>query len=100
MSALKKPSATVGMRKGLAAPQVRSDETIGRSEDIGTHPDALPLPRPPKPIRVTLDLDQDRHDFLKTFAGGISSARVLRALLDELKADDALRDRIRLRVVG
>jgi len=95
MSALQKPS-TVGMQKGLDAAQAE--------------PAAPPTPnpyleadrrnaRPPKPIRVTLDLDETRHAFLKEFSGaGISSAQVLRALLDELQANSDLQANIRARI--
>jgi hypothetical protein len=69
----------------MAVPQIRSDESIGRPEDIGTLIPEQP-PRPPKPIRFTLDLDQAAHVFLKTFAAqhGTNAAEVMRALLGEL----------------
>lgn len=111
MSPTKKPSAVTGLRRGVAVPQVRSDESIGRPEDIGRlAPNPYleadlrnaPPPRPPKPVRVTLDLDEDRHAFLKRFAAdsgpGVGSARVLRALLDELAEDPDLAARVRTRI--
>jgi hypothetical protein len=57
-------------------------------------------PRPEKPVRFTLDLDRDRHQFLKQYALRLETdaSRVVRALLDQLRADDALADRVRERV--
>ncbi len=37
MSATKRPTAVTGLRRGVGTvPQVRSDESIGRQEDIGS----------------------------------------------------------------
>lgn len=102
MSALQKPSVTVGMQKGLSAGQaepvhhvVRSDESIGRQEDIGR----LAPPRPPKPIRVTIDLDPDRYRTLQAFRGKqITAAAVFRAFLDELEDSNELAARISARI--
>ena len=96
MSATKRPSAVDGLRRGAGTvPQVRSDDSIGRQEDIGT----LVPPRPPKPVRVTLDLTQPLHQFLKTWAAhrGVRGAQVLRALLEELETDPDLAIRVRER---
>lgn len=59
-----------------------------------------PPPRPPKPIRFTLDLNRQQHGFLKEFAlaAEVDAARVMRALLDELRSDKDLAQRIRERV--
>ena len=56
-----------------------------------------PKPRPPKPIRFTLDLNQDRHSFLKRFAleAEVDAALVMRMLLDQLRSDEDLAERLR-----
>jgi hypothetical protein len=108
MSPVKRPSALDSMRHAAAASpaeapilQVRSDESIGRPEDIGRLVPPSQRPKPPKPTRFTLDLDTDRHRFLKTYAAEIEAkgaSQVMRALLDELQADPELAARIRTRV--
>ena len=54
-------------------------------------------PRPDKPVRFTLDLTPDMHRFLKRFALEIEvdAARVMRALLTELRSDAQLAERVR-----
>jgi hypothetical protein len=94
MNPTKKPSAVSGLRRGIATtPRIRSDDSIGRQEDIGR----LVPPRPEKPVRFTLDLDQAQHTFLKTWAAhrGVGGAQVMRALLQELEDDPGLAIRIR-----
>lgn len=60
------------------------------------------IPRPPKDVRFTLDLSEDRHAFLKRFAeetgAGVRASQVMRALLDELADDPELAGRVRLRI--
>jgi hypothetical protein len=99
MSPTSKPSAITGLKRGLTVPQVRSDETIGRPEDIGTlTPERAP--RPEKPIRFTLDLDRDRHRYLKEYALQIDAkaSEIIRELLDEMHDNDDLRARVRARI--
>lgn len=52
--------------------------------------------RPPKPVRITVDLDPERHKFLKRFAleADAKGTTVLRGLLDELREDPDLAARI------
>ena len=116
MSPTKKPSAVDGLRRGMGtAPRdltVRSDDSIGAKRTSSTHPDAIPYleavrrnappPRPPKDVRFTLDLTEDRHAFLKRFAeesgAGVRASQVMRALLDELAEGPNLAARVRARI--
>jgi hypothetical protein len=53
-----------------------------------------------EPVRVTLDLDRERDLVLKQYATGIEAdaSQVVRALLDQLRTDDALAEQVRARV--
>ena len=53
-----------------------------------------------KTVRITVDLDADRHRRLKQYAldAGARSAPVVRALLDELDEDPELSARVRARL--
>ena len=57
-------------------------------------------PSPPKPIRFTLDLNRADHGYLKEFAlaAEVDAARIMRALIDELRSDKELAQRIREKV--
>lgn len=107
MSATKRPSqvAVDSLRRGAGTTRTGPVSEAEAAAIIeGATPaqvrirEALKPPRPPKPIRVTLDLDDARHGFLKDFGAGVSSAQVLRALLDELQADPDLAARVRARI--
>jgi hypothetical protein len=56
-----------------------------------------PRPRPPKPIRYTLDLAPDDHRFLKRFAvdAEVNASVIVRALLGQLRSDPDLAARVR-----
>lgn len=100
MSPTSKPSATVAaMKRGLGAAaktDTSQDARTAQSETV------VPPPRPAKPIRFTLDLDEAHHTFLKGFAlecgPGVGGAQVLRALLDELQEGPNLAARIKARI--
>jgi hypothetical protein len=53
-------------------------------------------------VRITVDLDRERHRFLKSFAleAGAKGTAGLRALPDELREDPDLGTRIRTRLDG
>ncbi len=109
MSATKRPGAVDGLRRGLGqAPSTASPSWHGKNVsdmteiEIQAMADAAPAgppPRPDKPVRFTLDLDQAQHTFLKTWAAhrGVGGAQVMRALLQELEDNPDLAVRIRTR---
>jgi hypothetical protein len=85
---------------GLTEDEVLAKQAEAEAQ-ISTAGGDLPS-RPPKPVRFTLDLDQDRHAFLKRFAlecgAGTGGAQVMRALLDELAEGANLPMRVRARI--
>lgn len=98
MSPVRKPSSVDSLRKATAQSRPAGGEI--------TQPDYAPeaparRPRPEKPVRFTLDLDRDRHRFLKSYADDIEAdgaSQVMRALLDELRDDPELAARVRARI--
>jgi uncharacterized protein (UPF0147 family) len=51
-------------------------------------------------VRFTLDLDRERHTYLKQYAAQIEAkaSEIVRELLDEMRNDDDLRARVRARI--
>lgn len=99
MSPMSKPSKVDALKRGVGTAAPKAD-----GHDVSPlQPAQAPPRRPPKEptTRFTLDLDRDHHQFLKQFALEAEvrgAAEVMRALLDELREDPALADRIRARV--
>lgn len=104
----RKPSAVQGLRRGVGSVQADSlskttvKNSPQRGRDLTPEFDSERPPRPEKPVRFTLDLDQERHAFLKTFAlecgAGTGGAAVMRALLDELRDSTTLGMKVRARL--
>jgi hypothetical protein len=102
---IKRASAVPGLRAAIqAAPpappavpagQAPADLAAPVREDPPRR--AGPRPRPPKPIRYTLDLAPDDHQFLKRFAVDteVNASVIVRTLLSQLRSDPDLAARVR-----
>ena len=111
MSPMKRPSGVPGLRAAIqAAPPAppSTPEVTAPAGQVDATPASAPAredpprlagprPRPPKPIRYTLDLAPDDHRFLKRFAMDteVNASVIVRALLDQLRTDPELAARVR-----
>jgi hypothetical protein len=95
MSPTKRPSAVEGLRRGVH--QVRSDDSIGRPEDIGSKAGSKTEARPVRPARVTLNLPPALMREVERWALGaaetlmlprVSTQDAMRAMLRACTADD------------
>jgi hypothetical protein len=101
MTRMSRPSKVDALKRGIGtaapAPEIRAS----RADSEVPTSETPTRPRPEKPVRFTLDLDRDRHHLLKNYATQIDAkgaSEVMRALLDELRDDPELADRVRARV--
>jgi hypothetical protein len=90
-------------RKGTGIEGIRRGAVPAPAQEVPAVPEpvqVLQRPRREKPVRFTLDLDRDRHQFLKQYAVRIEAdaSQVVRALLDLLRDDPALIVRVQERV--
>jgi hypothetical protein len=102
---IKRASAVPGLRAAIQAappvPPAPAGQVDAAPADAPVREDPPRLaghrPRPPKPIRYTLDLAPDDHRFLKQFAvdAEVNASVIVRALLSQLRADPELAARIR-----
>lgn len=87
------------LERGGAAP--RQGETLEEGSEtsaVEPQPEGRPRgrQRPEKPVRITVDLDADRHRFLRRYAAdeGVRGTEVVRGLLTLLEEDPELADRL------
>ncbi len=97
-------SEFVGGRTGEARRRGKIGRTLRSgspaTQDEGADGGAAVRSTGGKPVRITVDLDTERHRRLKQYAldAGTRGAPVVRALLDELDEDPELSARVRARL--
>jgi hypothetical protein len=90
MSPTKRPSAVAGLKRGLGGSQAGTTETDATVSPV--------LPTRAKPVRVTLDLDQETYTALNQWLGSaaaevgapVSKARALRAMIRAVALDKSV----------
>lgn len=103
MSPTSRPSKVSGLKRGLGTAQPKPDDAEFRPttpDEQAAISELLIRPRPEKPVRFTLDLDRERHRYLKEYAAQIEAkaSEIIRELLDEMRENDDLRARVRARI--
>lgn len=85
-------------RGGAAPKQGEALEEASATSAVESESEGRPRgrQRPEKPVRITVDLDADRHRFLRRYAAdeGVRGTEVVRGLLALLEEDRELADRL------
>ena len=78
MSPTSRPSKVSGLRRGIGTVPKPDDaeSTQATPTEQAAISELLMRPRPEKPVRFTLDLDRDRHRYLKEYAAQIDAKGV------------------------
>lgn len=87
------------LERGGATPQQdEAPEAASATSSVEAQPERRPRgrQRPEKPVRITVDLDADRHRFLRRYAAdeGVRGTEVVRGLLTLLEEDTELATRL------
>lgn len=92
MSPTKRPSAVAGLKRGLGGGQAEAQQETSNPSH------GRDLPTRTKPVRVTLDLDQETYTALNQWLGSaaaevgapVSKARALRAMIRAVSLDKSI----------